>query len=250
MDNVSSSRRLAVEIAKSIQQVEECQALRYEIFAEELGADLHSDIDGLDIDHYDEFCDHLIVRDLGSGEVVGCTRILNDRYSDEAGGFYSNSEFNLGNVNNLPGSTMEIGRTCVHQSYRNGATIGTLWQGLADYIAGHDYDFVFGCASIGMEDGGVQVHAIMNRMRRKYMVDDQYRVTPKTPVPQMAIPDNLDARLPPLLKAYLHLGAQVGGEPCWDPDFGCADLFMLLDIRNLSPRYAKHFLHRAQRRAG
>ena len=38
------------------------------------------------------------------------------------------------------------------------------------------------------------------------------------------------------------LGARACGEPYWDPDFQCADVFMLLDVRELNPRYARHFL--------
>jgi putative hemolysin len=50
--------------------------------------------------------------------------------------------------------------------------------------------------------------------------------------------------MPPLLKAYLRLGAWVCGEPCWDPEFRVADVFVLLDVTRLDTRYARHFLRR------
>jgi putative hemolysin len=43
--------------------------------------------------------------------------------------------------------------------------------------------------------------------------------------------------MPPLLKAYLKLGAWVAGEPCFDPDFNVADIFILLDVNNLFCAY-------------
>ena len=49
------------------------------------------------------------------------------------------------------------------------------------------------------------------------------------------------ARIPPLLKGYLRAGGWVCGEPAWDPDFHCADLFMMLPLANLDSRYAKHY---------
>ena len=51
--------------------------------------------------------------------------------------------------------------------------------------------------------------------------------------------------LPPLLKAYLRLGAKIGGEPYLDADFQVADLFILLPTREIDHRYARHFLGQA-----
>lgn len=51
--------------------------------------------------------------------------------------------------------------------------------------------------------------------------------------------------VPPLLKGYLRSGAVVCGEPCWDPDFNCADLFLYLGIDRLAGRYARRFLPEA-----
>ena len=48
--------------------------------------------------------------------------------------------------------------------------------------------------------------------------------------------------LPPLLRGYLRLGAKVCGEPAHDPDFGVADLYVLLSLRDTNPRYLRHFL--------
>jgi putative hemolysin len=48
--------------------------------------------------------------------------------------------------------------------------------------------------------------------------------------------------VPPLLKGYLRLGAWVCGPPALDADFGVADLFVLLDIAKVDPRYIKFFL--------
>jgi putative hemolysin len=48
--------------------------------------------------------------------------------------------------------------------------------------------------------------------------------------------------VPPLLKGYLRLGAWVRGPPAFDRDFNVADLFVLLDIAKVDPRYVKFFL--------
>ena len=66
-----------VGLALHQDEVREAQRLRYKVFAEEMGARLTGPEPGLDADLFDPFCDHLLVRDTDTGEVVGAYRILN-----------------------------------------------------------------------------------------------------------------------------------------------------------------------------
>lgn len=68
--------RYHVSLAVDDSEIREAQRLRYKVFAEELGARLTSPLPGHDIDLYEPFCDHLLLRELDSGEVVGAYRIL------------------------------------------------------------------------------------------------------------------------------------------------------------------------------
>ena len=56
--------------------VRAAQRLRHRVFAGEMGAALHTPEPGLDIDHYDAYCDHLVVREDSTGEIVGTYRML------------------------------------------------------------------------------------------------------------------------------------------------------------------------------
>lgn len=234
--------RFVVGFATTAEAIRETQRLRYAIFAGEMGAQI--DGDGIDADAFDPWCRHLTVHDTATGQLVACTRILTDDQARFAGGFYSAGEFDLAMVDRLPGRVMEIGRTCVHRDYRSGAAIATLWQGIAAFITRHGFDYLFGCASIGLEDGGAKAHAILAQIRAKYLAPDHLRVRPLNPLPAADVTPTEKAKLPPLLKAYVSLGAKACGEPCWDPEFNCADVFMLLDVSELNPRYARHFLGR------
>jgi len=213
----SGNRHLTVELASDAATLQAAQALRFQVFGQECGAQLHSADEGLDQDHYDLHCEHLIVRDQRSGQVVATTRILDSSRAGAAGGFYSESEFQLVGLADLRGDIMEIGRTCVHADYRNGATISVLWSGLAQLMNERQYGYLMGCASIDMNDGGIQAHAIMQRLRGRYLSRDYLNAIPRLPLPDRTLPDNVTAQLPPLLKAYMRLGAKVCGEPCWDP---------------------------------
>jgi putative hemolysin len=236
--------RLYVELASCEEEVREAQALRYRVFGQEMGARLKEGVSGLDVDEFDAVCQHLLVREAKAGRVVGCTRILTDEGAARLGRFYSESEFDLGPLHDLPGRKLEIGRTCVSADFRQGSAIAVLWSGLAGFIQLHGYDYLFGCASVPLGEQDVQAAAIMCRLRRHAMAPEPLRVTPKVPLLTAQVPDGVDAPLPALLRAYVRLGAKVCGEPCRDTDFQVADMLMLLNIDDLNPAYSRHFLER------
>jgi putative hemolysin len=242
---VKRGDRLFVELASTRGEVREAQALRYRVFGTELGAKLQARARGLDADEFDAYCQHLLVREARTGRVVGCTRLLTDHQARRIGGFYSEGEFDLGDIPNLPGRLLEVGRTCIAPEYRQGSAIAVLWSGLAGFIHLHGVDYLFGCASIPLGDEDVQAAAMMNRIRRQAMSDRHVRVTPRLPLLTTQLSDEvLDAPLPALLKAYIRLGAKACGEPCRDPDFAVADVLMLLHVNDLNPTYSRHFLER------
>lgn len=164
LNTVPSARRqsrLTVQLAKNNDQIAAAQALRYQVFAEEMGATLRSTEAGFDVDPFDHFCEHLIVQDQDNGDVVGTYRILSPESAEAFGMYYSETEFDLAPLRALRPSLVEVGRACVHQAYRNGATIALLWSGLADYMSTHGYEYFMGCASIEMHhDGGVNAAAV------------------------------------------------------------------------------------------
>jgi len=237
--------RLCVDLAFSPEDFREAQALRYKVFGEEMGAKLKGVESGLDVDEFDPFCQHLLVRESDSERVVGCTRLLTDENANRIGRFYSEGEFDLTAVRALPGRMLEVGRTCIAQEYRQGAGIAVLWSGLAAFIHLHGFDYLFGCASVPLGEQDRQAAAIMNRLRRLAMAAPHIRVNPLEPLSRSQISGSVLDAPPALLKAYVRLGAKACGEPCRDGDFGVADVPMLLDVDELNPSYSRHFLERA-----
>ncbi|MCX7978516.1 MAG: hypothetical protein N2578_05885, partial [Bdellovibrionaceae bacterium] len=47
--------------------------------------------------------------------------------------------------------------------------------------------------------------------------------------------------LPPLLRAYIKIGAYVGGEPAWDDEFQCIDFLTVLQKEDLNMALWKKF---------
>lgn len=219
------------------------QRLRAEVFGKEYGISFDGP-QGIDTDRLDLYCEHLMVYDVANSCVVATTRVLDAENAKAAGGFYSANEFDVTAITNLQGRVLELGRTCVDPEYRSGAAITVLWSALADYLMANNFNYLIGCASISLSDGGYNFANIMPSLRENYFVAPELRVSPNRELIIEAASQQ-KVVMPPLLKAYLKMGCKIGGEACWDPEFNCADVFVLLDVAALSARYAMRFLKTA-----
>ena len=240
----SKPRRPAFQItwASTPNEVKEAQRLRFKVFAEEMGANLAQNNEGLDVDEFDAYCDHLLIRDQETLKVVGTYRVLPPHKAQEIGRLYSDSEFDLTRLNHLRPKMVELGRSCVHADYRSGAVIMALWSGLAQYMQKHNYEIMLGCASIPMADGGHFAASLYNSLSEEQMAPTENHAFPRLPLPLDKLNGGLDVEPPPLIKGYLKLGAKICSAPAWDPDFNTADLLTMLRLSEINPRYAKHFL--------
>ena len=243
-------RRFSAFLAADADTVRAAQALRYRVFAGEMGARLHSPEPGLDIDPFDDYCEHLVVYDAQREKLAGCTRLLRGDRAERLGRFYAESEFELDGVLALPGRFLEVGRTCVDPGYRGGPVIASLWTALADYTRCHGIDYLMGCASIPPGPGGFAVDALYRNIEADHLGPPALGVVPKHPVPGWKRCGRDESGIPPLLQAYLRLGARICGEPCWDEDFNVMDVFILLERERLETRYERHFLGARERDHG
>jgi putative hemolysin len=240
---------LQVVWARHADEVADAQRLRYQVFAEEMGAKLApppGTPPGLDVDRFDPHCEHLLIRTLptndASARVVGTYRVLSPQGARLAGGLYSDEEFDLAPVADLRPRMVELGRSCIAPDYRTGGVILVLWSSLAQFMVRNELRFMIGCASIPMHDGGRVAASLWRQLRQDYLGPPQWHVAPRLPLPVERLPDDLRAELPPLIRGYLRCGARLLGAPAWDPDFGTADLPVMLDLETLSPIYRRHFM--------
>lgn len=235
--------------ARHQDEVREAQALRHRVFAQEMGARLRpppGTPEGLDVDLFDDFCEHLLVRTLPrddqSAQVIGTYRVLTPGAARRAGGYYSDTEFDLTRLRPLRERLAELGRSCVDPDHRSGCVILALWGALASFMDQNGLDTMVGCASIGMRDGGHAAASIWHRLSLSHLAPVEYQVRPRHPLPVEELNQTLPVDPPALIKGYLRVGAKVLGAPAWDPDFNTADLPMLMRLNDLPSRYRRHFL--------
>jgi putative hemolysin len=245
-DTLSQRHGIKVTWAQHQDEVRQAQRLRYTVFADEMGARLSTSVPGHDVDLFDDFCEHLIVRDAVTHSVVGTYRVLTPVQARRVGSTYSDTEFDLVRLRSLRNRMVELGRSCVHPDYRQGGVIMALWGALADFMVRNQLDTMVGCASIPMLHNGVvsgdAAASIWRQLRETHLAPIEHHVLPRLPLPVEQLDSTLDIEPPALIKGYLRLGAKVLGAPAWDPDFNTADLPMLMRIGDLPARYRKHFL--------
>ena len=234
---------LQLMFARHEEDVLAAQKLRWRVFAEEMGARLPSRVPGVDRDIYDPYCEHLLVREEETGKVIGTYRILSPTAARQIGSYYSESEFDLTRLTHLRSRLVEVGRSCIDPAYRSGAVISLLWSGLARYMRRNDYEYLMGCASIAMTDGGHNAAGLYNSLAAR-MAPLEYRVFPRCPLPLAKLHAAAAPEVPPLIKGYLRAGAWICGEPAWDPDFNTADLLLLQPVSRIDQRYYRHFMDR------
>jgi len=234
-----------VSTAKTHDEITQALALRYQVF---FGDKPDSLADGIDVDEYDDLADHLILTDKATNQVVGTYRMLCSQYTDH---FYTQTEFDMTDLLELPGIKLELGRACVHEKHRGTAAIQILWKGMTTYFQLCGARYMFGCSSV---DSHLKEHfASIHRALFHYpTLPLELEPTPLTPIPYDIDPDvkrdgcisdprKGDRLLPPLLKAYLKAGAQVGSRPYWDPMFQTLDYFTWFDAHNIQGSYGRKF---------
>ncbi|KAA8964825.1 GNAT family N-acyltransferase [Mycobacterium sp.] len=228
--------------------IEAAQRLRFEVFSSEPGFAISGPPGGLDADRFDEHCDHLLVREDNSGELVGCYRMLAPAGAAAAGGLYTATEFDISGLDPLRPSLVEMGRAVVRADHRNGAVVLLMWAGILAYLDRRGYDYVTGCVSVPIggdgEAPGSQVRGVRDVVLRRHAAEPCYRVRPYRPVvidgrPLDDIPAPARPVIPPLMRGYLRLGARICGEPAHDPAFGVADFPAMLDKRRADTRYLR-----------
>ncbi len=253
VDALAGRHGIEVAWAQHQDEVRQAQRLRYEVFAGEMGARLSTSLPGHDVDLFDDYCEHLLVRDAVTREVVGTYRVLTPVQARRVGSTYSDTEFDLTRLRNLRSRMVELGRSCVHPDYRQGGVIMALWGALAEFMVRNQLDTMVGCASIPMLHNGVvsgdAAASIWQQLKRSHLAPIEHHVLPRLPLPVDQLDGTLDIEPPALIKGYLRLGAKILGAPAWDPDFNTADLPMLMRIGDMPPRYRKHFLGRGQQGA-
>ena len=246
--------QLGVRLAVTPAEVDAVQALRFRIFYEEMGAtpDAVVQASQRDRDVFDPVADHLVVVDheIGPGpdSIVGTYRLIRQEAADRIGSFYSAGEYDIAPILDYPGPILELGRSCVDAAYRGRAVLQLMWSGIAAYVARHQIDLMFGCASLAGTDPDA-LSTELTFLYENYLAPPALRprALPERYVEMRRIPSEaVDTRqalslLPPLVKGYLRLGGFVGDGAVVDPQFNTTDVAVVVKTDLVTEKYLRHY---------
>lgn len=232
-----------VRFARSVEDRRAVQRLRFEVFAEELGASVHGADRRLDLDPLDDVVDHLLVIEKSRGECVGTYRLATREQVGDVPGFYTRRQFELGRLDpGIEAEGVELGRACVALRHRSRGVFQLLLRGIGAYLVLARKRFLFGCGSILLKDPS-EAEFVRAAVEREGWLDPSLEVVPTAAyrVPPARLPRTVGPELPPLLFAYCAIGARLAPEPAWDADFKSLDFFVILDLERIDPRsYARY----------
>lgn len=241
-----------VKTANTAEEIAQVLSLRFEVFFREFSTKkVTFSLFPYDVDLHDFLCDHLIVKDKTTNKVVACYRLLANSTGKKTNRFYSEGEFVIDEVLDLPGGKLELGRACVHRDFRKGAVISLLWRGLLDYARKSGVRYMFGCSSINRKDFGnlPQIYTWL-RQNGAFIEDVNISVRPKYST-QEALPtcpvETLDGEkvsakaLGSLMYMYVMAGAKLGKVLAYDAEMDCMDMFTLIDLTKMPDSFVRRF---------
>ena len=231
-------RRYRVSVAADDAARSAAYRLRHEVFCRELlGREIPG---GEERDAFDEQCDHILVQDIHSGELVGTSRVNRGGERDR---FYSANEFDIAGLLAQDGVKVEVGRTCLRRDHRNNLCLLALGRGVGRYAGACGATWFFGCASVAGDDVA-QAARLCAHFRAMGISAGSFAALPRpghvlrgleSAIAALAADaigaKGVDEALPPLLRAYLRAGAALSAAPAHDADFACIDFLTVIDLR-------------------
>lgn len=241
-------KNFIIKTADNADELHSALKLRHDVFIEEL---LHKrKKSGMDIDHFDHRCDHLLIIDKRNNKLIGTYRLQSSLHTRK---WYTATEFHMKHIRKLPGNKLELGRACVHHDYRNGVTIALLWEGIHAYMLASDTKYMFGCSSIKTMDKD-EIKSIYHYLLHHNHITDEHKVRPRARFKVQGFRRHLkrhsrtlghtdfaeiQKKIPTLLQSYLKVGAKVCGNPALDKSFRCIDFLTLLDVTEIREQYTR-----------
>lgn len=218
--------------AQSEADIAEAQALRAQCFG----------TDGLDCDAFDDRCAHVLVRDIQSGALVCCFRLMILEDGGQLEQSYAAQYYELSGLAAYDGRMAELGRFCIHRDWTDPDILRVAWGAVTVLVDSLRIEMLFGCSSFsGTETAGYLDSFAMLKARH---------LAPKGFLPRVKAPEifRYAARLrrkpdmrkamlkmPPLLRTYLMMGGWVSDHAVVDRELNTLHVFTGLEIRAIPP---------------
>lgn len=228
--------RYHLRLAENGEDVLSAQRLRWLCF---LGNGTEADASrGIDADDLDESCQHVLIEDQRSGQLVASFRMMTFPNGAAIEGSYSARYYNLSRLRDYAAPMVEVGRFCLHPEWRDQDILRLAWGGLAQHVDSQKVGMLFGCSSFRGTETGLYADAFA-MLRERHLAPKRW--LPRVKAPQVfrfarvlglrkPDPKRAMAAMPPLLRSYLMLGGWVSDHAVVDPQMNTLHVFTGLEI--------------------
>lgn len=239
--------KFTVSFATTQEELNAVYKLRYDDMILEYSDDNVND-SGLDCNEYDSYARHIIVKDNATGEIVGYYRMITSSDLVDGKTFVCEEEYNLDYLKQTGEKICEFSRAVVKKEYRGGIILLLIWKFILQYVLDNGYRYMVGDASFYGTDRDKYVEEI-SYLVHNYSADPSLQIKSRDVLPPMELlPEDqcggkeIMGKLPPLIKAYINLGAKIASETFTDTAFGSVDVFILVDLHNCNLPYVQKLL--------
>ncbi|WP_235008600.1 GNAT family N-acetyltransferase [Candidatus Halocynthiibacter alkanivorans] len=202
--------------------------------------------DGRDADRFDALCKHVLVKDVATGALVCCFRLLPLASGADISQSYSAQFYNLSKLAAFPGPMLEMGRFCIHPAWFDPDIMRLAWLALTRFVDEAGVALLFGCSSFQGTDAGTCADAFAWLRARHLAPESQapgIKASEVVPFPPQEgnEPDlrRAMAQIPPLLRSYLMMGGWVSDHAVVDRQLNTLHVFTGLEIKTIPPARAR-----------
>jgi putative hemolysin len=235
-----------VKWASQTREIESALELRSLVFKDTRPSSLKSATNPSDWDLFDDFCEHLIVQDPLSLEVIGTYRVLTPAQAKRVGSLHLETHFDLTRLRQYKDHMVEIGKGCIHPNHRQGGVLLALWTELIRFMDRNQLSLMVGSTPIThSNDRLINAQfacALWQSLKQDHLAPIEFQTRARHPLHVDLEQTCSHVGTPPLIKFYTRMGAKVLGSPSWCLNSMSVDLPMMLHSADLLARYQKHFL--------
>jgi len=238
--------RFKARLAESDEDVRACQRLRHLTFIETRGLNRDGG-DALDHDEFDPLCQHMLVEDTRSGQLVCCFRMMPLNSGAEISRSYSAKYYDLSSLADYPGKLVEMGRFCIHPAWKDPAILRVAWSAMTRFVDDEGVDLLFGCSSFHGNNAEEYADAFA-LLKEKHLAPKRWLPRVKAPKvfrfarklrlrrPNMKL---ALGRMPPLLRTYLVMGGWVSDHAVIDNELNTLHVFTGVEVARVPERRAR-----------
>jgi L-ornithine Nalpha-acyltransferase len=235
--------RYTARLADSATDILAAKTLRYQCFVAGRPAD-HGQ--GIDEDHFDARCQHMLVEEAGSGALACTYRLMSFHSGADIYLSYAAQSYDLTGFSALSFPLLELGRFCIAPTRTPDADLlRVAWGAMARLVDMHRVGLLFGCSSFPGADPACHHHALQ-ALARKHLAPPHLRPG-KNHTETVDYAANLMdydakaalAQTPALLRTYLMMGGWVSDHAVIDRQLDTLHVFTGLPIASIPPARAR-----------